>query len=100
MRISRPWFDDMVPTLLSGPTEDMANFVSEPEPADAEEPEASSENEEREAVFVNATSNIANPYQEAVERLAQQVVDIRVAWSDRLALGLTQVNDMIVNPKL
>merc|ERR1711865_491932 len=103
IRISRPWFDDMVPTLLSGPTADMANFVPEPESADAEESEAASADvtaDEGEAAFINATSNIANPHQEAAERLAQQVVDIRVTWSDRLAVGLTQVNDMIVNPDL
>jgi len=101
MRISRPWFDDSVPTLLSGPTQDMLDFVPEPVADDAEGQEGAggeAEDDDKDAAFIKATTDIPNPYQEAVEKLAQQVVDIRATWSDRLAVGLAEVNDMIVNP--
>jgi len=101
MRISRPWFNDSVPTLLSGPTQDMLDFVPEPVADDAEGQEGAggeAEDDDKDAAFIKATTNIPNQYQEAVEKLAQQIVDIRATWSDRLAVGLAEVNDMIVNP--
>eukprot|EP00658_Telonema_sp_P-2_P013284 TRINITY_DN1502_c0_g1_i3.p1 TRINITY_DN1502_c0_g1~~TRINITY_DN1502_c0_g1_i3.p1 ORF type:complete len:521 (-),score=161.79 TRINITY_DN1502_c0_g1_i3:83-1645(-) len=92
-RLTRSWFDDSVPTLVSGPTPDMEMVQDVEVPATAEE---ASEEEEVQCEPVQ----VQHPYQDAVEALAEQVVQVRAGWSNRLEAGLIEVNQMIVHPKL
>lgn len=88
-RLTRSWFDDSVPTLLAGPTDLMAAAAAE-----ANAPGEEGEEEDQ------AVDSVPHPYQEAVEQLAHNVVEIRAGWSARLERGLTEVNHIILNPKI
>jgi len=92
-RLTRPWFDDHVPLLLSAHTEDM---ITAGEKA-TDEPDASPPED---VAGENVNVSVPHPYQECVEHLAKNVEEIRASWSDRLDKGLRRVNDIIISPKI
>jgi hypothetical protein len=84
----RGWFDDSIPTLLTGT------------PAGLPEPNGEKGDESWGAAVEVEGRDVPHPYQEGITALATQTRETREAWSARLVSGIRNVNDMITNPAL